>query len=62
MSRETDWHVFDKTCEIIAMAVRGSATQQSVAPNYVADLFREVHKALADVAESMPSSKQTTGF
>ena len=27
MSRDTDWHVFDKACEITAMAARGTAGQ-----------------------------------
>lgn len=61
MSRESDWHVFDKACDITAMAVRGAAGE-SVAPTYVAELFREVHRALADTANAMESAQQRAGF
>jgi predicted transcriptional regulator len=55
MSRETDWHVFDKACEITAMAARGTADQVS-APQ-VADIFRQVHTALKETADAMEASK-----
>ena len=45
MSRDNDWHVFDKACEITAMAARGTADEVSAAQ--VADIFREVFGALA---------------
>ena len=53
MSRESDWHVFDKACDITAMAVRGTASSDDVKPAYVADLFKEVHRALQEVAHAM---------
>jgi hypothetical protein len=55
MSRETDWHVFDKACEITAMAARGTADQ--VSPTQVADIFRQVHTALSETADAMEASK-----
>ena len=61
MSRETDWHVFDKAVELTAMAVRGTATGESPAA-YVADVFREVHRALSETADAMQSGESKTGF
>jgi len=61
MSRETDWHVFDKAVELTAMAVRGTATDGAPA-NYVADLFREVHRALSETADAMTHRDAKTGF
>jgi hypothetical protein len=55
MSRETDWHVFDKACEITAMASRGTADQ--VSAEQVANIFREVHKALRDVVAEIDAGK-----
>jgi hypothetical protein len=60
MSRETDWHVFDKAVEVTAMAVRGSAANMK--PAEVADVFREVHQALKDAADAMDSNDRTAGF
>jgi hypothetical protein len=62
MSRDTDWHVFDKACDITAMALRGAAENQSVTPAYVGELFREVHRSLADVAKAMESAETKAGF
>jgi hypothetical protein len=62
MSRESDWHVFDKACEITAMAVRGTASPEGVQPAYVADLFKEVHQALEDVAHAMENPDSKAGF
>ena len=62
MSRESDWHVFDKACDITAMAVRGAAENQGVAATYVGDIFREVHRALREVADAMEQSGQKAGF
>jgi hypothetical protein len=59
MSRETDWHVFDKACEITAMAARGTAGDVSAAQ--VADIFREVHKALREAFELLETT-QPAGF
>ena len=50
MSRDSDWHVFDKACDITATAARGTADE--VSPAQVADIFREVHKALREVVEA----------
>ena len=55
MSRETDWHVFDKACEITAMAARGAAG--SVKPEQLADIFRQVHAALRETADAMEGSR-----
>ena len=55
MSRETDWHVFDKACEITAMAARGSAAE--VEPARVADIFRAVHAALLEGVAEFDSGK-----
>ena len=50
MSRDTDWHVFDKACEITAMAARGTADEVSAAP--LADIpgkgLRAVHRLNID--------------
>jgi len=54
MSRDTDWHVFDKACEITAMAARGTANDVSAAQ--LADIFREVFGALRDAAGAMDSA------
>ena len=60
MSRETDWHVFDKACDITAMASRGAAA--SVKPEQVAEIFRSVYQALRDAANAMESTDSRAGF
>ncbi|HLB39155.1 MAG TPA: hypothetical protein VJM84_01765 [Actinomycetota bacterium] len=60
MSRETDWHVFDKACEITAMAARGSAS--TATPTQVADVFREVFAALREAADALDSAGKPAGF
>jgi hypothetical protein len=60
MSRETDWHVFDKACDITAMASRGAAA--TAKPEQVADIFRAVHQALKDAANAMESTDSRAGF
>jgi hypothetical protein len=62
MSKESDWHIFDKACDITAMAVKGAAEGESVTPAYVAELFREVHRALTDTANAMENAQQRAGF
>ena len=63
MSRETDWIVFEKAIEVTASAVRGTMGAEGSQPaSYVADVFREVHAALKDVASQMPERVGTTGF
>lgn len=62
MTRELDWNIFEKACEITASAVRGTMGGQASQPaSFVGDVFREVHKALHETAEAMPS-KGRTGF
>jgi hypothetical protein len=60
MSRETDWHVFDKACEITAMALRGTA--DDVSPESAASLFGAVYGALKDAASGIDQEAQRTGF
>ena len=60
MSRESDWHVFDKACDITAMAAKGSAA--TATPAQVADIFRAVHAALQEVVTAMISSESRAGF
>ncbi len=63
MSRESDWAVFEKACEITASAVRGTMTgaggQQA---SFVADVFHSVHEALRSVADAMPNKDSKPGF
>ena len=60
MSRDTDWHVFDKACEITAMAARGTA--EKVTPAQLAEIFREVFGALREAANAMDSTGSPAGF
>ena len=60
MSRDSDWHVFDKACDITAMASRGAAG--TAKPEQVADIFRAVHQALKDAANAMESTDSRAGF
>jgi hypothetical protein len=60
MSRETDWHVFDKACDITAMAARGAAG--TAKPDQVADIFRAIHQALKEAAIAMDSVDSRAGF
>jgi len=60
MSRDTDWHVFDKACDITAMASRGAAA--STKPEQVADIFRAIHQALKEAATAMDSADSRAGF
>ena len=63
MSRDIDWHVFDKAADITASAVRGAmGAQGSQPPSYVGDVFREVYAALRSASEEMPSKDQRPGF
>jgi hypothetical protein len=63
MSRESDWAVFEKACEITASAVRGTMSgadgQQA---SFVADVFRSVHDALKTAADEMPNKDSKAGF
>jgi hypothetical protein len=60
MPRETDWHVFDKACEITAMASRGAAV--TAKPEQIAEIFRAVHGALREAATAMDSADSRAGF
>jgi hypothetical protein len=63
MSREQDWAVFEKACEITASAVRGTMGVGGGQPaSFVGDVFREVHKALREAADTMPSKGARAGF
>jgi hypothetical protein len=61
MSREMDRMVFEKAVEVTASAVRGTAGGSQPA-SYVGDVFREIHKALKEAAETMPSKESKAGF
>ena len=63
MTRETEWAVFEKACEITASAVRGTiggADGQQAA--YVGEVFREVHAALKQAAIEMTDKNAKAGF
>jgi hypothetical protein len=63
MTRETEWLVFEKSVELTAAAVRGAVGGEgSQPPGFVADVFREVYKALHEVAESLPDKGAKAGF
>ncbi len=61
MSRDTDWHVFDKAVEITASAVRGTMSGDK-APALVAGVFKEVYAELRRTMEEMPSPENRPGF
>jgi len=61
MSRESDWHVFDKAVEMTASAVRGTAGPE-LRPGYVAELFTAIHGSLSQAVDSMVSVDAKTGF
>ena len=60
MSRETDWHVFDKACDMTAMALRGTA--DDVQPSAAGELFTAIYAALKDAAAGIESGGQQAGF
>ncbi len=63
MSRESDWAVFEKACEITASAVRGTMTgNEGQQASFVAEVFRSVHEALKEIADEMPSKDSKAGF
>ena len=61
MSRETDLMVFEKAVEVTASAVRGTADGSQPA-SYVGDVFREIHMALKETADSMRPKESKAGF
>ncbi|MGH2681303.1 MAG: hypothetical protein ACRDG8_12640 [Actinomycetota bacterium] len=63
MSRDIDWHVFDKAAEITASAVRGAMGSQGSQPaSFVSDVFREIYTALRQATNEMPSKDSKPGF
>lgn len=63
MSRESDWAVFEKACEITASAVRGTVTgTDGKQASFVADVFRTVYEALKSTADEMPTKDSKAGF
>ena len=63
MSREIDWHVFDKAADITASAVRGAMGGQASQPaSYVGVVFREIYAALRTASDEMPSKDNRPGF
>jgi hypothetical protein len=63
MSRESDWAVFEKACEITASAVRGAMTgKDGQQASFVGEVFREVHAALKSAQDDMPDKAGKTGF
>jgi hypothetical protein len=63
MTRESEWHVFEKACEITASAVRGTMSgQDGQQASFVGDVFREVHTALKQTADAMTNQATKAGF
>jgi hypothetical protein len=63
MSRESDWAVFEKACEITASAVRGTITgNDGQQASLVAEVFTSVHDVLKATADDMPSKDSKAGF
>ena len=63
MSRESDWAVFEKACEITASAVRGTMTgSDGQDASFVGDVFRSVYRALKATADELPSRDSKPGF
>jgi hypothetical protein len=63
MSRDIDWHVFDKAADITASAVRGAMGGEGSRPaSFVGDVFRETYAALRAATDEMPSKDQRPGF
>lgn len=63
MTRETDWAVFEKACEITASAVRGTMSgNDGQRASFVGEVFREAHAALKQAADEMPDKNAKAGF
>jgi hypothetical protein len=63
MSRESDWAVFEKACEITASAVRGTMNgNDGQSATFVADVFRSVYETLKTTADEMPRRDAKAGF
>lgn len=62
MSREIDWELFQKACDITASALRGAmGGESSQPPKFAADVFREVWAALKEASADVPE-KGKAGF
>jgi hypothetical protein len=62
MAREFDWALFEKAVDITASAVRGTlGGENSQAPKFAADVFREVWTALKDASGDL-SARGKPGF
>jgi hypothetical protein len=62
MSREIDWELFQKACDIAASAVRGAmGGENSQPPKFAADVFREVWAALKEASVDV-AEKGKAGF
>jgi hypothetical protein len=62
MAREFDWALFEKAVDITASAVRGTlGGENSQAPKFAADVFREVWAALKDASGDL-SARGKPGF
>jgi hypothetical protein len=63
MSRDIDWHVFDKAADITGSAVRGAMGAEGSQPaSYVGEVFREIYSALRQATDEMPSKDSKPGF
>lgn len=63
MSRDIDWHVFDKAADITASAVRGAMGSEGSQPaTYVGEVFSEIYAALRKATDEMPSRDSKPGF
>jgi hypothetical protein len=63
MSRDIDWHVFDKAADVTAAAVRGAMGSQASQPaSFVGEVFREIYSALRQATDEMPSKDSKPGF
>ncbi len=63
MSRERDWAVFEKACEITASAVRGTmGGEGGQPPSFVSEVFREVHATLRSEIDELPATGSKAGF
>ncbi|MGH2683108.1 MAG: hypothetical protein ACRDIX_07730 [Actinomycetota bacterium] len=62
MAREIDWQLFERACDLAAMAVRGGmGGENSQPPKYAAEVFREVWKAFKEAAKELPETSRA-GF
>ncbi len=59
MTRDMDWAIFEKACEITASAVRGAlGGENSQPPAFAAEVFTAIHAALRDAAAALPQPEK----